>query len=103
LRVFLFEYDSSGLSQIGIQSVSVRNFLRWFESHIKKHWVKDKWWHLLNIFDNSATRSARYWAWNRWISKSQTTEQVEDFAAIHSVSVAKLLTKRRKIKIKVLI
>jgi hypothetical protein len=54
----------------------------WFERHIKKHWVKDKWWHLLNVYDNkTGTRSAaRYWTWDRWTSsKSKTTGQVEGF------------------------
>ena len=32
----------------------------WFESHIKKNWVKGSGWNMLNVLDNAITRSARY-------------------------------------------
>nr|CAH0113664.1 unnamed protein product [Daphnia galeata] len=47
----------------------------WFESHIKKQWVEGYGWNILNVFDNAITRSARYWAWNRWNSNSQTGQK----------------------------
>ena len=85
--VILTAYPKSALNQflLGMFDVVTLQIydvftVPWFESYIKKHWVKDKWWHFLNVFDNTVTRSARYWAWDRWTSKSQTTgQQVEGF------------------------
>jgi hypothetical protein len=52
----------------------------WFESHIKKNWVKGSGWNMLNVLDNAITRSARYWAWDRWTSNPpQATEPKTGF------------------------
>ena len=63
-----------------VQNVIQIATVPWFESYIKKHWVKDNWWDFLNVFDNSVTRTVWYWTRDRWNNNNiQIAEQVGVF------------------------
>lgn len=57
----------------------------WFESHVKKFWIRNSLLHTFNIGDNSVTRFTRYWLWDKWTSSSSSHQSHEEVGRFRQI------------------